>query len=228
MSILKYFLPIFYHGYFLNLFGFIFSKEKTFELYGSKVVLLGMVHIGRMEFYKSIKKEYSKSPMLTLSEGVSDSKKLMSRKFSYKPLASFLGLAHQKKKIFSKKDINADLDVCNFDEKTIKALQMVEKILSGSIKLGKLKREDIPAIGNREIQKDLMDRRNEHLWLNILMYKDAHQLLVPWGGAHLPDIERRLLDTGFVKTRTKYRLIAIIPVVLFNACISILRLKRRK
>jgi hypothetical protein len=47
-------------------------------------------------------------------------------------------------------------------------------------------------------QRDILDRRNEHLFTEIESALDDYErVVVPWGALHLPAVERTVIDWGF-------------------------------
>ena len=55
----------------------------------------------------------------------------------------------------------------------------------------------------QQMQHDLLQLRNDHLFVELTaLLEEYDQLIVPWGGLHMPDLERRVLELGFEPAET--------------------------
>jgi len=180
------------------------SVRKTYIKTGdtSEVELIGMMHIGDSSFYNEMLKTFDfkdSHEAVILSEGVSDSKNLISDKFNYKKLAGSVGLVSQENHYFDPKKYNiirADVDTSNFSKKTVDMLNTVAKVLNG---------ENIPFEEkikflkfSKDIKSDIIKKRNKHL-INVFKSVDGKykKIIIPWGALHMPAFEKYLIKMGF-------------------------------
>ena len=201
------------------------SRERTFVLGENKVVLLGMVHIARSKFYDSIEKAYRGSDYLTLSEGVKDKNKLCPKKLDYGYLADLVNLAAQPKKMKLGRTINCDQDCSELPKKAIKRINIIcncieilkKPDLSKLPKLLKqIKKISSHASTVAEPNRELLDSRNKNLikCIDKKLSKEKN-ILIPWGAAHLPEIEDYLVKKGFKIKKTKHRVVVnYLPLIL--------------
>lgn len=98
-----------------------------------------------------------------------------------------------------------DVDARVFSEETIDFLNTVTEIYgSGSVqeafeRIAKYQE----TYGDDAIQavfKDILDKRNAHLLEEIdKAFTDYDLVIVPWGALHMPEIEKEMLERGFVE-----------------------------
>jgi hypothetical protein len=202
--------------------------DRRYEDAGRRIRLVGMMHIGEEEGYRSLFQDLGRasSSTLVLTEGVSDSEGMLSGGLSYAPLADFLGLEEQR----AIEDYvegaagdgeldpigptfrNADLDVSDFDPRTIKWLGEVTEIYRGGDVISQLfevyremqRDPEMAAI----VFEDIVSSRNSHLIANIMNFRsDYEEIVVPWGALHLPGIEAAVEEMGFVRSSAAYVLL---------------------
>jgi len=203
----------------------ILLADRLYENYGRRIRLVGMMHIGEEEGYRKLFRDLAQasSSTLVLTEGVSDSEGALLGGLSYAPLADFLGVEEQRdiqdyvewEDVEGKSDsdgptfMNADLDVGDFDPKTIEWLEEVTAIHRGGDVIGGLldlyeqmqRDPDTAAI----VARDIVSRRNRVLIAHIVDHRsDYEEIVVPWGALHLPGIEAAVEDMGFVRRSTAY------------------------
>jgi hypothetical protein len=201
--------------------------DRLYENQGRRIRLVGMMHIGEDEGYRTLFRDLGRgSPsMLVLTEGVSDSEGLLLGQLSYGSLAEVLGVGEQQsiedyvdwegragegdgaldRPIF----MNADLDLNEFDPRTIELLEGIGKLyrgddfLSGFLQLTERMREDPEA--SAYFTEDLIGRRNRTVIAHIIDFKaDYSEIVVPWGAMHLPGIATAIEEMGFVRRSTNY------------------------
>ncbi len=212
--------------------------ERGFQKDGKTVYLIGMMHIGDQKFYKAIdyriQSEVS-GTRVVLTEGVSDEKGILPKSFAsggtYKKWAERFGLKmqdaerHEMSKAERKAQmeewqsrgvemINADIDVSELSPDHQEQLVEILSALDTDNIAELLKGPDITGEELEYLMKDgLIGQRNDHLMEHIdaaMKRSEVGEILVPWGAAHLPDIEKRLLSQGFEKITEEIR-----PVVRF-------------
>lgn len=199
--------------------------ERVYEKDGRRVHLVGMVHIADSGFYDSLNRSLAEpveGRRLVLMEGVSDSGKLLPRSFAsgntYREMAERLGLAEQAlgfavqagkpgsgsaEEAWAKLGVDfrhADIDVGELDplhrDRLVSLLSAMENLdLSTFLSLP----DDMTARELEElIVEGLVKRRNARL-MEVFAAEEAGyaEVFIPWGAAHLPDLERRLLALGY-------------------------------
>lgn len=201
-------------------------KERVFEKDNRRVRLTGMVHIGDPDFYQNLTLNQplpTSERHLVLTEGVSDENGILPEAFAsgetYARFAQKLGLEpqvepkiepeaeppartqeHFPKEITGLTYLNADIDVSELKQKH---QDMLVQLLTF---LDEMELHEMLAMPEGLTAKDMNDlfvvgllqTRNDHL-MSMLKeqlpnYDEVH---IPWGAAHLPDIEQRLLDAGY-------------------------------
>lgn len=219
-------------------FSSISLLERVFIRDGKKVFLIGMMHIGEQDFYDSLNqkmREATDGKRIVLTEGVSDKHKILPDEFksgkTYGKWAKRLGLKVQnsEEKAMSDDDVearneewasrgvafmNADIDISELSEThqetLVKILESLgsdnlAEILAGPETVSGSEMEDLMMEGLLKFRNDrLMEFFEESIKL------DVSEIYIPWGAAHLPDIEERLINQGFEKISEESR-----PVVRF-------------
>ena len=201
---------------YVNFLGYnIGSKEKIFLKDNKKVVLIGMVHVGNYEFYTELDDNYSKcAKCLILREGIGfDSDETI----TYSELASSLGLVSQPRALFKYNYISADIHSDDLSEDTkdflslslelINSLSDFDNFSEVYTKLNDRFHSGIP----KSIKYDIIDKRNQHL-MSIFDLNSKHKnIIIPWGAAHLNDIEQELLKRGYELHSSSNRIVLNIP-----------------
>lgn len=210
ISIISFYGAFISEEYNAQVFSHHIMKEKVFKKDGKEIHLLGMVHVAEDYFYSSIKKDFSDEKFLVLIEGLKDEKNIMKNSIDYQLFASIAGLTQQPKgtAMFVRVK-HADMDISELDPdfvaKMDKFFELVDAVKSG-------KREDIerinraPVIFEDEFNKEALEKRNERL-ISVLDKEIIANdfILIPWGAAHLKEIEDHLEKKGFELTDVKMR-----------------------
>lgn len=200
-----------HYAYSYTSLGVHYSREKTFSNGKTSVTLLGMVHIGEPEFYESVTRDWKDAKVLTLAEGVSDSREKL-RNFSYERVAKAAGLTSQPRCMGTSSQEQSDVDTASMSPLTQDSLVKIGSGLDvladtfegkpGSLK--RLERARLPEVDGSVLQRDILDKRNDYLWDRIQAHL-GEDLLVPWGADHLAEIESRLTKRGFKLVSHKER-----------------------
>jgi len=201
--------------------------DRRYVHAGRELRLVGMMHLGEDETYHAITETFDTEDTIVLEEGVSDADEMLTGTLSYARLAEALGLNAQQPiaSYFSSQGgasvtpqwpviRNADVDARLFAPTTREVLAHAAQVWGA----------DQPAAGfwmlythlleNPEVADqffyDIVEMRNHHLLSEI---KEAFghypRVIVPWGALHLPQIERRMLEDGFVlQQETRRRILA--------------------
>jgi len=201
-------------------------KERVFEKDGKTIHLVGMVHVGDAAFYKEMDDRLKDAAgrHLVLTEGVDDKDGMLPENFrtgaTYSKMAKRFGLTpqrHEGAEVTAKtKDAwedawkargftfkNADIDISELDEEHLETLILILELMDveNLSELIFMNPNDLPAVEIHDaFVEGLLMQRNDHLMAvleeNIADFDVVH---IPWGAAHLPDIEERLLGQGYVE-----------------------------
>ncbi|MDF1814516.1 MAG: hypothetical protein P1V20_20080 [Verrucomicrobiales bacterium] len=212
--------------------------ERVFIKDGKKVFLIGMMHIGEQDFYDELTRKLqgdATGRRIVLTEGVSDKNKILPEGFkngqTYGKWAKKFGLIVQnstekgmseqeieaRDKKWAKRGIaymNADIDVSELSGEHQKTLVMILKSFESNNLAEIFQQTDL--ISGPEMEDLMMDGllkfRNDRLmeFFDETIKLDVSEIYIPWGAAHLPDIENRLINQGFEKISEEIR-----PVVRF-------------
>ncbi len=210
------FIPVGFDG--------ISSIERVYEKEGQRVHLIGMMHIGDGDFYDDLMARVQEVPSeegarrLILTEGVSDRQQLLNERFAsgelYREWADWLGVdvqeslenepsSKRKPALEGSKRIvflNADIDVSELEPQYRETLIAIVDYMSMS---GPLQLLGSPqGVAGYDVEllftKGLLLRRNDVLMAKFNEHASAYsEIYIPWGAAHLPDVERRLIATGY-------------------------------
>ncbi len=215
--------------------------ERVFEKDGQRVHLIGMMHIGDGSFYKTLNQRMRTAPAtgkrLVLTEGVADAQGILPAGFksgqTYAKLAESLGLQPQNAptkprnaprpkslpkavtRINGVTFENADIDVSALDEQHKTVLVAILEMLDTD-NLAELLVAQPEGFTGRDVELLLLDgllgQRNDVLMEHLADSGPGYtEVFIPWGAAHLPDIEQRLLDLGYVQQDEVIR-----PIVTFG------------
>jgi hypothetical protein len=181
--------------------------ERSYTRGDSTVRLLGMMHIGEESTYEAIAASFDHPDVLVLTEGVSDDQGLLGERMHYEAVADSTGLVNQQTFDSYRPGLrlrNADVDVSAMSESTQRLLRLTTTLVDDDgvnipvlLELFELSAETTEA--NQEVfWRDVIDLRNsvliEHLEIAV---GEAPVVVVPWGAAHLPELEQRLLEWGY-------------------------------
>jgi hypothetical protein len=209
--------------------------ERIFEKDGRKVHLFGMAHIAEGDFYEALHQHLAQplpGGRLVLTEGVHDKNRILPASFAsgstYREMAEALGLKEQKH-FGSKTDqstgvespweeewkklgvtfLPADIDVSELSpehqEQLVQLLSALDGLNLASIfsNPGNLSSSELEEL----IVEGLVKQRNARLMEVFLAeYRNYAEVFIPWGAAHLPDLEQRLLALGYLPIAESSRL----------------------
>lgn len=217
--------------------GGISLVERVLEKGGSRVHLIGMMHIGEGDYYAELKARIAEDPegtRVVLQEGVRDIEGILPKSFAsgsfYGNIARKLGLEMQGRldtggpvaaadeeqertaawEALGVHFHDADVDICELDEKhqrllvqlfdIIGASSLEEMLLASSrFKVGVSDLEDL-------IMNGLIGTRNDRLMQQFQAVGLEHdEVYIPWGAAHLRDIEQRLVEMGYTEVEETVR-----------------------
>jgi len=213
--------------------GGIDLTERIFAKEGRRVHLVGMAHIADSGFYETLNQSLAEpvaGRRLVLLEGVSDADNILPRSFAsgetYRAMADKLGLAEQalgfavqsntepandSRTEWEARGVDfrrADIDVRELDpehrEQLVTLLSAMENLnLASFLSMPEgMSTEDLENL----IVEGLVKRRNEKLMEVFLEHEARYaEVFIPWGAAHLPDLERRLTALGYERVTENRR-----------------------
>ncbi len=181
--------------------------ERVYTRGDSTVRLLGMMHIGDESAYEAIAASFDHPDVLVLTEGVSDEQGLLGERMHYEAVADSTGLVSQRPFDSYREGLrlrNADVDVSVMSATTQRYLRLTTTLLDEDgvnvevlTQLFALSGETTEA-DQDAFWYDVIDLRNgvliDHLRAAV---DEAPVVVIPWGAAHLPEIERELLAWGY-------------------------------
>lgn len=209
--------------------------ERIFEKDGRRVHLIGMAHIADGGFYDALNTSLAEpieGRRLVLLEGVSDREKILPQSFAsgetYRAMAEKLGLAEQALGFAMQSDKpddgqntleawaergvdfqRADIDVSELDP------VYRDRLVALLGAMGNLSLESFLSMPGDMTAKELEDlmveglvkKRNTHLMEVFAEHEsDYAEVFIPWGAAHLPDLDRRLSALGYAPVAEHQRL----------------------
>ena len=194
--------------------------DRHYQRDGHEIRLVGMMHIGDPERYRTLTRSFARESTVVLAEGVSDEQGRLASSLHYGKAARAIGLAPQENlesylvegegedAVAPKWPVvrRADVDASSFSPDTIAMIRWAGEVWEA---------EDLPTAlhtllrGAREqgpersraFFADVVDRRNEHLVGEIeRALGEYDRVVVPWGALHLPGVEQTVLSWGYAET----------------------------
>lgn len=205
--------------------GNVTSIERVYEKNGKTLHLIPMVHIGDEEFYKELSKVDGKVKTLYLLEGVSDRNKLL-KNLDYSAFAKGAGLDLQKEHFNPevpaefKDNISikmADIDVNQFKPETRDFLKKVFEQMNKKsfFEVMYMSSDKFSAKESAALIVDLVQKRNAKVLSELKANENNFQkIFIPWGAAHMPEIERDILKDGYKPVSEKERIVISLDKVL--------------
>ncbi len=193
--------------------------HRRFERQEQTVDLIGMIHIGDESAYRQLFEPLPADQALVLSEGVSDEQDLLAIPMDYDPVARSLGLTPQAgiSEMSGLTERNADVDVAEFSDQTVELLRSAMGLMHQEDKAQALRdylevarSHPDPQHLLRLLEQDLLHLRNSHLIAEVDAALPAHpHLVLPWGAAHLPELDEALRTRGFEPVEERW--VVLIP-----------------
>jgi hypothetical protein len=169
---------------------------------GKTIQLFPMIHVAESDFYRKVLQSFPTNSII-LMEGVTDDKNLITNRVSYKRMAKalHLGEQHEEFKPDRGEMVRADVDVSEFTTNTIDVLNLVMFIHSKGLNAGTLlmltQYKEPPNL-QELLFDDLLKKRNRHLLEQIhARLSQSDHIIVPWGAAHMPELSKEILKSGF-------------------------------
>lgn len=210
----------------VNLSG-IQLADRRYSQGASEVRLVGMMHLGEDATYRALTESFVREDTIVLEEGVSDEGDVLAGGISYERLAESLGLQTQQpigSYLFTEGDEgeevewpvlrNADVDANVFAAETVGYLLLAAGVWDAEDPLAAFVELYRYLIAHPKVSEqflyDVIEVRNRHLLAEIETALPQYKhVIVPWGALHLPEIERELIESGFVfEDETRRQVIA--------------------
>jgi hypothetical protein len=191
--------------------------HRTYVLGDQEVRLVGMMHVGEGSAYRELFDSFRTESTVVLEEGVRDQEGLLGD-LSHQDLARALGLDPQPaigEQLAAPDDGGtpeewphlrwADVDASSFAPETRGFVQRLFGVWASEDRpqaLLELWRWIDTPRGRavlEHVRRDVLERRNAHLIEELdRALPQYRRVIVPWGALHLPEVERALLERGFV------------------------------
>jgi hypothetical protein len=184
----------------------VYAEEREYARDGKTIYLIGMVHVADRTFYEDVFAGFPTHNAVVLAEGVSDASGRFQGDLSGRDkLASSGGLTSQTQVPMPTQAIVevADVDASELSENSVEFVNALMAALgSGDLReaAGAMRPYFDPARVDDAVAAidELIELRNARLLekLTVALGQYDH-IIVPWGAAHMPGIERGVLDRGF-------------------------------
>ncbi len=211
----------------------LYMSERIYQQGDKQIRLAGMIHLGQKDFYTDLMASVPGTRTLILAEGVSDEEGLLRGEFGYGKIADLLGLTSQENVDFRGRLIDAieldepaaealeipdilraDIDLKQFDPHTREVLNALakyvlnaESLANGYFEFNRWGQEHFTPDSDQIIINDLIHKRNQavlsYLPEALLKYDTV---IIPWGALHMEEIEKAVLEKGFILKNNRERL----------------------
>jgi hypothetical protein len=192
----------------------VFLQTRSYQLNNTSIHLLPTIHIANPAFYKRISahlQNLNPQTTLVLPEGVTDHSNRLKNPLDYTHLAASTGLTPQPRSLpnkLSPHSLHVDADISDFAPEVQDALNRFTQGLANALQQNlPAALNDLAALDARAQQlfwKDILENRNQRVLNGIdraiasppppPLPNPLEHLIIPWGAAHMPGIERGLLQ----------------------------------
>ena len=190
-------------------------EARTYAHQGRHLYLLPTFHIAESTFFRTLIESLPESSTAVILEGVTDKHRLAPTGLNYRQLARRFGLEAQDNRIFLAWHTvqRCDVDISYFSPETRSFLNAVRRSMkqwsSGNRITAFLASMLSPRPDPNLLWQDLVEMRNRRV-LECMhrLQAEYDNLLVPWGAAHMPGIEKEILKWGAVlKNRRRVKVL---------------------
>ncbi|MBN2686099.1 MAG: hypothetical protein JXR40_12520, partial [Pontiellaceae bacterium] len=187
-------------------------EARTYQYKGKSILLLPTVHIADRSFYSDLLSGLPAGKTVIIPEGVSDEQNLLAAGLGYEKIASALGLEAQNGQTFSPNTQfptnPCDIDVSMLSPEVVNYLNAISylfhNINSENQSAALTKYMATPQPDTDLMMKEILTDRNRRVVACIQdSIENYDTIVVPWGAAHMPGIERALLDQGAEKVDSR-------------------------
>jgi hypothetical protein len=180
----------------------IYTEARTYERGGHKIYLLPTIHIASPAFYDTLMEGLPEKSSAILPEGVTDQQGVLKDLIDYSGAANSVGLSSQPDLTAPRKShtvLRCDADVSEFSLETRKILNGLGRVLknlkSGDLEATLSALETLDEEPSKAVWKDILETRNNKVLVTVSQALPQYEhIAVPWGAAHMPGIERGLLE----------------------------------
>ena len=181
-------------------------EARTYTHRGRNLYLLPTFHVAEPAFFSILTESLPKTGTAVILEGVTDKSRLVQPGLNYAPLARSLGLDVQDNRIFTSHNVvkRCDVDISNFSPETRKFLNTASRSLqrwsSGNQLMAFIESFFSPRPDPKLLWRDLVEMRNRRVVECMHRYLEEYDnVLVPWGAAHMPGLEKEILKWGLTE-----------------------------
>lgn len=192
----------------------VYAEEREYVRGDKKVYLIAMIHFGDRTYYEDVVRSLPTDNAVVLAEGVTDNSGLLAG-----PPAVSEGVvpgpglvAQGEVAIGAEHRVEpADLDVAELSDATVGFVNAIHEVFGSEDARDALDAyaRYVGAFGRDVIIaaiRELIEVRNAHLLTRISEALERYdRVVVPWGAAHMPGLERAIREDGFTLLSRKAR-----------------------
>lgn len=187
----------------------VYTEQREYRRGEQRVYLVGMIHLADREFYRRVLEGIAEPGTAVLIEGVRNDRGAADLRLSHGPLAESLGLAAQEDHLILPADdgievIRADVDLADFSPETIALLSEAMRVFGQDsarealLAYLELLREPRSTADVESFWREVVHDRDAHVFGELERALTSYaRAVLPWGAAHMPGLESRLLEAGF-------------------------------
>jgi hypothetical protein len=188
-------------------------QARSYRLHQQTIHLIPTVHLANPAFYKRISahlQNLNPETTLVLPEGVTDHSNLLKNPLDYSGLAAATGLTaqpHSLPKKLSPRSLHVDADINDFAPEVKDALNRFTRGMARALQQNLAEAiQDLAGMDSNVQElfwKDILENRNQRVLKGIDLTISSpppppespiEHIIIPWGAAHMPGIERGLLQ----------------------------------
>lgn len=189
-------------------------QARSYRLNDKQIHLLPTVHIANPSFYKRITSAIPELPpetTIVIPEGVTDRTGILKNPLDYSGIAEAAGLTAQPRSLPQKigpRSVQVDADISEFAPEVKTALNRFTQGMAYVIARDfKRAAEELSAMDSKAQELfwlDILENRNQRVLSGIDIATGQREgftidgpiehIIVPWGAAHMPGLERGLLE----------------------------------
>ena len=190
-------------------------EARTYTHQGRHLYLLPTFHVAESNFFRTLIESLPESSTAVILEGVTDKHGLAQTGLNYSQLAHRLGLEAQDNRIFMARHAvkRCDVDISYFSAETRSFINAASRSMqqwSSGNRITALTESMLsPRPNPNLLWQDLVEMRNRRVIECMHRFMEEYDnLLVPWGAAHMPGLEKEVLKWGAIlKNRRRVRVL---------------------
>jgi hypothetical protein len=191
------------HGFAHLGLGGISFEIRTYHYQGKTIHLLPTAHIAPPGFYEKLIDSVPAKNTVVLPEGITDEDNLMGAPLDYTRFVPGMNLEAQDNQTFisNRSTVICDVDLNEFSSETIELINnltqmaLYGKPVDPDMTIGEL----INELGRypKMFREEVLEFRNRRLVECMIESMSPHEhVVIPWGLAHMPGIQRDILEMG--------------------------------